>query len=80
MTYIIFNKKSQVTEVRIMSIGRNLTLIMYDKKIKQKDIADHLGVTQQTISKFINGEKIPSVVRLMQIAECLGVTLDDLVK
>ncbi len=63
-----------------MSIGRNLTLIMYDKKIKQKDIADHLGVTQQTISKFINGEKIPSVVRLMQIAECLGVTLDDLVK
>lgn len=63
-----------------MSIGRNLTLIMYDKKIKQKDIADYLGVTQQTISKFINGEKIPSVVRLMQIAECLGVTLDDLVK
>ena len=63
-----------------MSIGRNLTLIMYDKKIKQKDIADHLGVTQQTISKFINGEKIPSVVRLMQIAECLGVTLDALVK
>lgn len=63
-----------------MSIGRNLTLIMYDKKIKQKDIADHLGVTQQTISKFINGEKIPSVVRLMQIAECLNVTLDDLVK
>ena len=63
-----------------MSIGRNLTLIMYDKKIKQKDIADYLGVTQQTISKFINGEKIPSVVRLMQIAECLNVTLDDLVK
>ena len=63
-----------------MSIGRNLTILMYDRKIKQKELAEYLGVSQQTISKFINGEKIPSLARLMQIAERLNVTLDELVR
>ena len=63
-----------------MSIGRNMTMLMYDQKIKQKELAESLGVSEQTISRFVNDEKIPSTNRLIQIAKVLNVTLDELVR
>ena len=63
-----------------MSIGRNIMLIAYDKKIKQKDIANAVGISEMMMSKIVNGQKNPSVEKLVLIAAFLDVSVDELVK
>lgn len=38
----------------------------------QAEIADRLGVTQQTVSRWENGDSLPRPRRLLEIAELLG--------
>lgn len=63
-----------------MSIGRNIMILSFDKRISQKELAEAAGVTESMISKIINTDLIPSVVKLKRIADKLGVTIDDLLK
>ena len=46
----------------------------------QEDLAEKVGVSRQTLSKWETGESIPDIVRCKQLAEVFSVTLDDLVK
>lgn len=50
------------------------------KKIKQSEIALILNTTQQTISSYESGIRKPSLDRLIELAQILDVTLDDLVE
>lgn len=50
------------------------------KQIKQADIAKILDTTQQTISSYESGIRKPSLDRLIELAQILDVTLDDLVE
>lgn len=61
-------------------VGKNLNGILYDKKLSQKQVAQVAGVSENTISKLVNGQKMVSVGVLEKIADYLGVTLDSLVK
>ena len=63
-----------------MSIGRNLMILMYDKRVSSEELAKEIDVSPSMISKIINGVKVPSLPKLMKIAEYLGVTLDELVR
>ena len=67
-------------EVKTMSIGRNIMILSFDKRITQKELAEAAGVTQSMISKIINTDIVPSVLKLKRIADKLGVTIDDLLK
>ena len=67
-------------EVKTMSIGRNIMILSFDKRITQKELAEATGVTQSMISKIINTDIVPSVLKLKRIADKLGVTIDDLLK
>lgn len=58
--------------------GRNLTILLYDKKISQKEVADAVGVSEVTISKLVNGTQAVSVEKLAGIADFLGVSMDEL--
>ena len=44
------------------------------KKMSQKDLAEKLGVTEVTVSRWLNGERDPSIETLNRIAEALGTT------
>lgn len=50
------------------------------KKIKQSEIASILNTTQQTISSYENGIRKPSLDRLVELAQILDVTLDELIE
>lgn len=50
------------------------------KKIKQSEIALILNTTQQTISSYESGIRKPSLDRLVELAQILDVTLDELVE
>ena len=44
------------------------------KKMSQKDLAEKLGVTEVTVSRWLSGERDPSIETLNRIAEALGTT------
>ena len=58
--------------------GRNLTILLYDRRLSQKEVAAAVGVSEGTISKLVNGVQAVSAKRLESIAEYLGVTVEEL--
>lgn len=58
----------------------NLKQLRTDKKIKQSDLAKAIDTSQQVISQYENGQLTPSLDRLVEIAQILDVTLDELVE
>lgn len=54
--------------------------IRESKSIKQEDLAKALKVHQVQISKWELGKQIPSLTRTIEIAEVLGVTVEELLE
>ena len=44
------------------------------KKMSQKDLAEKLDVTEVTVSRWLSGERDPSIETLNRIADALGTT------
>ena len=47
--------------------------------LSQEELADRIGVSRQTLSKYETGESLPDVEKCKRIADVFGVSLDDLV-
>ena len=45
----------------------------------QDELADKIGVTRQTLSKYETGESLPDIERCRMLAEIFDVSIDDLV-
>ena len=57
------------------TIGRNLTTAMHNhEKMTYKELADKVGTSQSMISYIAKGEKVPSILLLIKIADALGTT------
>lgn len=63
-----------------MSFKLLLKEVRLKKDINQAELANLLGSTQQTISAYENGLRVPSLERLIELAQALDVSLDDLVE
>lgn len=61
-------------------MGKNLRLkgARAAKDMSQKDIADAVGVTRQTINAIENGDYNPSINLCISICRLLGKTLNDI--
>ena len=59
-------------------LGNNLISLRRMKKMTQEDLADKLGVSRQTISKWETGDSIPDMEMGMKLADILQVSLDEL--
>lgn len=46
----------------------------------QEELAEKIGVSRQTLSKYETGESLPDIERCKLLAEVLDVSLDDLVR
>lgn len=62
-----------------MYLARNLKYLRMRNREMQKDIADLLSVSKQTVSAYENGECEPGIEKLILLAEHFGMTLDDLI-
>ena len=58
----------------------NLVQLRKLHHLSQEELAEKVGVSRQTLSKWETGESIPDIVRCKQLADVFSVTLDDLVK
>jgi len=61
-------------------LGRLLASKRLAKGLTQEQMAERLGVEQETISRFERGATLPPLARLLEIADILGVALDELVR
>lgn len=54
-----------------------LRTMMKRKWISQEEMAERIGVTQTMISRYINGQALPSVLVVRKIAKVLDCSMDD---
>lgn len=65
-----------MTELTKQRIGLRLNEILAQKEIKQKELAEHIGVTPNTVSYYLSGERCPDIEKLIEIAKFLNVSTD----
>lgn len=58
--------------------SRNLRRLRLDKNLTQEQLANILGVSVQSISRWECGNTLPDIMLLPEIARLYGVTVDDL--
>lgn len=57
----------------------NLISLRKMRGISQEELADKIGVTRQTLSKYETGESLPDIERCRAIADFFEISMDDLV-
>ncbi len=62
----------------VENTGRNIKDICREQGVTVEDIACELGVSSQTIYSWFSARKIPTVDHLIELAEVLNVTVDEL--
>ncbi|MDO4460305.1 MAG: helix-turn-helix domain-containing protein [Clostridia bacterium] len=63
-----------------MSLGRNIAYLRKQKKITQENLAEMMGVTRQTVSRWESDEVTPELNKLIELSERFACKLDELVK
>lgn len=62
-----------------MHVGDEIKKLRLQKGISQKELAEFLLISRQTISKWELGKSVPDLDYIMQLADYFNVTLDQLV-
>lgn len=58
------------------TIGQRINTVLAEKNIKQKDLASALGVTDNTISYYVSGKRMPNTEQIIKISKFLNVSSD----
>ncbi len=56
--------------------GERLSKVMRLRKIKQKELAKQIGVTEATVSRYVNNKRHPDINFLRKIIPILNVSAD----
>ncbi len=59
-----------------MTIGERINALCEEKDIKQKELAEAIGVTEATMSRYINDKRTPKGESAAKMATILGVTTE----
>lgn len=59
--------------------GENLIELRKFHNMSQEELAELIGISRQTLSKYETGESLPDIEKCKMIADVFGVLLDDLV-
>lgn len=62
-----------------MSFAENLIELRKYHNFSQEELAEMIGVSRQTMSKYETGESLPDIEKCKQLANTFGVTVDDLI-
>lgn len=63
-----------------MSLGNNLFHARRKKGLSQEDVAEKLGVSRQTISKWETDETLPDIRQAKKLSTLYGLSLDELIE
>ena len=62
-----------------MTLGQTITRLRTVKGLSQGALAEELGVSRQSVSKWETDASVPELEKLLKMAKLFGVTLDELV-
>ena len=63
-----------------MSLGNNLFQARKKAGLSQETVAEKLGISRQTISKWETDETVPDIYQAKRIAKLYNLSLDDLIE
>ena len=63
-----------------MDLGERLYQLRKARNLSQGEVADALGVSRQSVSKWETNTSVPELDKLVKLGELFGLTLDELVK
>lgn len=63
---------------RLMALAAKIDALIETSPYSQKEVAIHLGVDKSTISRWITGERTPTMKNLMDLADLVGVDMREL--
>lgn len=63
-----------------MNFPTKLKKLREEKKLKQQDVADKLGIARTTYASYEQGKREPDHATLVKIADFFGVSLDFLLR
>ncbi len=63
-----------------MKLGEKIYIYRSRKELSQGDLAELLGVSRQSVSKWETDVSVPELDKLVKLCEVFGITLDELVK
>lgn len=69
-----------MSEVEWLDIfSDNLVNIMDEYGITQRDLADDTGLSESTISRYVNKQQIPTLKAIINMSYALDIKLDDFI-
>jgi len=63
-----------------MTLAEKLIQLRTDKGLSQTELAEHLEVSRQSVSKWETGQSVPDLDKIIHLADLFGVTVDELVR
>ena len=63
-----------------MTIGKRIAHLRKEKGLTQEELAGHMGVSPQAVSKWENDQTCPDITTLPKLAKLLGVSVDELLE
>ena len=61
------------------TIGASLAACRRSRHMTQEAVGERLGVTSKTVSRWETGAVLPDLVRLTQLSQLYGISVDDLI-
>ena len=62
-----------------LNISDNLIRLRHEKKVTQEELANFLGITKASVSKWETRQSMPDILLLPQLAAYFGITIDELI-
>ena len=78
--HLIIEASQEKVSVSHMDFSEKLMHLRKQAGLSQEQLADRLGVTRQSVSKWESGAAFPELVKLITLSEMFGVSVDYLVK
>lgn len=57
-------------------IGQRINKLLMKNNMKQKELAKELGITDNTVSYFVNGSRVPNIQQIIKISQIFNVSTD----
>lgn len=67
-----------MTDLKALSLGRRIQALRRENTLTQEQLAEHMGVTPQAVSKWENDLSCPDIMSLPLLARLLQTTVDAL--
>lgn len=73
-------EEKQGINYQIKTLGDNIKYWLEIRGISQRELAEKIGTTEVSVSRYVNGQRVASGPLLFKMARALGCTVEDLMQ